>query len=196
MKLRFLTLCKHVHPGIVLAEPCYGLLPELKRHLTCHVATEAVNPLLHPEAHRVGHSLPYILVFVIEVGCVGPVCCVCSLAFFVAFIPLRSTLCRPYRIRRSVVGNTIDHDLEAEPVSFSKEVLEVFHCAELRIDGLIVPDCVVRTETALAAFHSDRMDRHEPEDVYSKVLETGQLLLSCCECALRGVLAHIHFIDH
>ena len=95
-----------------------------------------------------------------------------------------------------MVGDTVNHYPEAESVSLSKKILEVRHSTELRIDGLIILDCVVRTEAALASFHSDRMDRHEPEDVYSKVLETGQLFLSGCECALRGVLAHIHFIDH
>jgi hypothetical protein len=93
-----------------------------------------------------------------------------------------------------MVGHTVDHDTETESVSLCKKGLEISHCTELRIDGTIILDCIVRSESTLAAFHSDRMDRHEPKNVDSKLLETRKLFLCCCKSSLRSILTYVHFI--
>ena len=143
MKKRLFPFREHVHFRIVGTKSCDGLLPELKRNLTCHVATEAVDTALHPETHCIRHALPYILVLVIEVGCIRPVSCKCSIAFGITLIPLRSTLSCPYCIRRSVVRNPVDNDAESESVCLGHEIVEILECAEFRIDSTVIPYCII-----------------------------------------------------
>lgn len=39
------------------------------------------------------------------------------------------------------------------------------------------------------------MDRHEPEQIYTQLLETGQLLVKRLQCPLVGKLAQVDLID-
>ena len=41
---------------------------EFERNLTCHVTAESVDAALHPETEGSLHSLPYLLVLIIEVS--------------------------------------------------------------------------------------------------------------------------------
>ena len=95
-----------------------------------------------------------------------------------------------------MVGHPVENDAETESVSLCHEIVEILECTELRVCFTIVLYGVVRTERTLAAVHSDRIDRHEPYDVHSEFSKAWKFLLCCCECALRSVLTHVHFIYH
>ena len=59
-----------------------------------------------------------------------------------------------------MVGNPVDDDLHSEGMGLFHKFVKVFQRAEFRIDGAVVPDGIVGAETALAALHSDRVERH------------------------------------
>ena len=143
MKLRFLALCKPVHVRIVSTKAGDGLLPELERHLACHVAAESVDAAFHPETEGSLHSLPDFLVLVVEVGGVRPVGGIGGVAFGITLIPVWSLSGYPYCIWRSVVCDPVDDHAKSELVSFCNEVVEVFERTELRVDVTIVSYSVV-----------------------------------------------------
>ena len=74
------------------------------------------------------------------------------------------------------------------------EFVKVFQGAEFRIHGAVVPDGIVGAEAALAAFHADRIERHYPHYVHSRVLEDGKFLCGGVESPLRGELTYIQLI--
>ena len=99
VQLRLFAFRQHIHSRIVGTQTCYCLLPELERNFTCHVASETVDSTLHPESHGISHTLPYILVFIIQIGCVRPVCSKGSVTFGITLIPVSCLACNPHGIR-------------------------------------------------------------------------------------------------
>ncbi len=95
-----------------------------------------------------------------------------------------------------MVGHPIDNDLESEVVRGPHKMIEVLKGSELWIDVAIVLDGVVRAKGSLAAFLSNRIDRHQPDHIHSQLLEFRKFLLGCRECTLSGRLAGVQLIDH
>ena len=193
LRLGFI-LGKGEQVGVVFADIRHRPVPEVGGDFACYVAAEAVDTdRVHPPAHATEHFVAHVLVLVVEFGDVGPIVLHHEVAEGVAVVP--AFVLGPFAIGRGVVGNPIEDNLKAHLVRFGEEMLEVGACAELGVDGAIVDDRIVTAERAFACDDADRLARHYPDDVNTRLFEFGQHGFCGCECPFGSQLARIEFVD-
>ena len=134
------------------------------------------------------------MVHVIQVGDVGPVILRSQVAVGIQVVPV-AVLTGPGMVAARMVGHPVENYLEALFVGNVQEVVEVLQCAELGVHGTIILDGVIAAERAFAAFHSNRMDGHQPKDVDAQFGKPVKLRLDGGKGSFRGELAHVHLID-
>ena len=155
------------------------------------VATETVYPcFVNPIEHAGLHGVAYDLHIVIEESHIRPLLLIRSLCRLVP-IRMRSY---PTVVPRGMVGNPIEHDPHLVFMSRVDQMLEVIHRTESGVDGRIVFYAVRRTyRLAVCAY---RMDRHEPQNVYSHIHQGRDIYLNGLECFCLGKEALIALIDN
>ena len=189
-----LILCEGEHLRVGLAEIGHCPVPEISRHLSCYVATETVDAdAVHPEMHSLQHGIAHVLVLVVEFGDIGPVVLHHQVTQTVAIVP--AFVLGPLAVRCGMVSHPVEDDLKAHLVCGSKEMFEVRARAELGIDGAVVDDGVVTAERAFTGDHTDRLARHDPDDVDAVVFEHRQQRLCGSKRTFRRRLSGVEFID-
>ena len=181
--------------GMRLTEVAEGLLPEIGRHFGGHVAAETVHAAVDPEFHLGFHRvIEGGVVLVVEMGDVSPVVLRGEVAEGIEEIPV-PVFHRPGVVAAGVVGYPVEDHFEALFVGGGQEVVEVFERAEFGVHGAIVLHGIVAAEGALAAFHADGMDGHQPEDVDAQSGEAVELLFNGGERTFLRELADVDLID-
>ena len=102
---------------------------------------------------------------------------------------------RKQRIRARMMIYDVNDYLHAFAVDRVAEGLEIIECAELRIDGTIVRDCIRRAKTSLTILFTDRLNRHEPDNIGAESLDARQILLDGAEGAGFTVISDKNRID-
>ena len=93
-----------------------------------------------------------------------------------------------------MIGDPIQNHMEPQFMGRRDESLHVLHRTEFRVDGAIIPNGIGASQCSKACLDSDRMDRHQPDDVYTKALEARQIPGSGNECPFLGELPQTHLI--
>ena len=91
-----------------------------------------------------------------------------------------------------MVVNHIDHHLHPVLMDRFAQFPEFLHRAVFRIHGPVIPVGVRTSQAALFAFHADRMNGHEPDDVGPQSADTVQIGNNGIECTFRSVRTHIN----
>ena len=81
-------------------------------------------------------------------------------------------------------------------MGIGKEGIEVGHGAELGVHLLVVARGIVAAERTLTSLLADGVDGHEPHDIDTHLVQTGQVLAGSIESSLGSELADVHFIDN
>ena len=193
LRLGFI-LGKSEHVWVVFADVRHRPVPEVGGHLARYIAAETIDSnRVHPPAHAAEHLLPHGLVLIVEFGDVCPVVLYHQVTQRVAVVP--AFVFGPLAVGSGVVGYPVEDNLKAHLVRFGEEMLEVGACAELGVDGAVVDDRIVTAERTFACDDADRLARHHPDDVNTRLFEFGQHGFCCCECPFGGQLARIEFVD-
>ena len=191
-----LAFGKEVEVAVFAAELADNVGPEVLRHQRGHVAAEAVDSAVEPEAHALLHLGAHLGVVVVELGDVGPVIFDYGPALLVAHIPRRVLLRHPGVVGRGVVRDPVYDEPESEFVRLREEGVEVRERAEFGVDVAVVAYGVIGAERALAVELAYGVGRHDPENVDSEFLEYGQPFGRGGEGSLGGHLSDVEFIDH
>ena len=107
------------------------------------VASEAVDTdILYPVLHTLDHLGAHLVVFIIELSCIGPVKRRLDLAVIIVLIPV-GMLCDPGVIPTRMISYPVEYDLKAHAVSLFDKMLKIIYGAELGIHALVIADRVV-----------------------------------------------------
>ena len=172
-----------------------GFLPEVQRHQRRDIAPESIDDP-GPHAQRLNLVLPEIPLRVIQVNDVTPVPdMVAKGAVRFVIEPFRVVLPQP-GVRRGMVVDDINHALHAVRMNGIHQGPEVVHGAEFRIDSPVVPDRIGTAQGSLPVQLTERMNRHEPDDVRPKIPDAVQILLHLSKRAFLAVIADKNTVHH
>ena len=76
------------------------------------------------------------------------------------------------------------------------EPLQIFGCAVIRIDSVVVANGVRAADRSLLLLLADRMNRHQPENRDAEILEIVETSGDRVEVSLLRKRARIDFVDH
>ena len=160
------------------------------------VASESVHAhFLDPVLHALDHLGAHLIVIVIELSGIRPIVGRYDIAVFIGFVPVL-VLGDPRVIPAGMIGYPVQNDLEALFVSGGHQVLEIVQCAEFGVHVLIIGDRVVGAQRTLAFCLADRMDRHEPQGVDARLLESVEVLLKSRKGTFLSILSDIDLIQY
>ena len=101
-----------------------------------------------------------------------------------------------HRILRRVVVYNVDDALHAKAVDGVHQMSEVLHGAVIGVHRPVVRYGIRTAETPLLALLSDRMDRHQPDDVGAESLDSLEVGFDRPEGAFGRMISHIDAIDY
>ena len=124
-------------------------------------------------------------------------------------IPHANAVLCPHGIERGVVGDPVDDDLHVIVMRRGHEGIEILPCAVVGVQGRVILNTVwaakgrapwlnekiVLILSSLAVDLTNRVNRHEPDDVHTELVKPSKIGSSAVERAGRRMLAHVHFID-
>ena len=169
-------------------------VPEIGRYLTRYIAAETVNTdAVHPPMHRFEHLGTHVLVVIVQFGDIRPVVLHHQVSEAVTVMP--SLMLRPLAVRSCMVSHPVEDHFEALFVCLFEEMLEVRACAELGVDRAVIDDGVVTAQRTFTGDHTDRLARHDPDDVDAVFLECRQQTFCGSERTFRCCLAGVQLID-
>ena len=169
---------------------------QVLEHLAHRVDAEAVDAARLPEAQDLEHRLPHLGVAPVEVRLLGQVGVVVALArrlvplprraaehrdpvvgrvpvapevpVALGALPRRARLLEPRVQVRGVVGDEVQHDLDAVLVRGRHQRVEVVHRPERRVDRAVVGDVVAEVA------HRRREERRQPDRVDAEPREVRE----------------------
>ena len=181
---------KREHIRMRLTQIRHRPVPEVRRHLSRYVATESVYADgVHPPMHGFKHFITHVLVLIVQFGDIRPVVLYHQVAQAVAVVP--AVVLGPFAIRSCVVSYPIEDDLETLFMRCLEEMLEIGARTELRIDSAVIDDGIVTAECSFASYLTDRLARHDPDDVNAVLLERRQQSLGSGKRTFRRRLAGV-----
>src|SRR5882724_615143 len=95
-----------------------------------------------------------------------------------------------------MVGHDIDDYFQVALVSLSDESLEISLGAAIRVNGLVIPNCVRASDCSFAHLFSNRMDRHQPENIDAEILQRVEPGGDPIEVTFCGKVAWKNLINH
>lgn len=179
-----------------LVEFSAGVVPEIDRDETCHIAAVAVYiGFLHPELQGIGHVFPQTGLPVVEIDHVVPIVPGSGLKVPVniAGIPFRM-LFNQRIVPGRMVGHPIDDHIHPRTVDFLHQLFEILQGTELRVHGEIIPDAVVTTQTSFAVFNADGVDRHKPQYIDAHRFQSRKMVLKSGKSTFRGELPDVDLV--
>ena len=99
------------------------------------------------------------------------------------------------RIRRGVIIYHINHDLHASCVNLGHQLFKILHRTIFRIGCPIIPVRIRTSQTSLFPCHSNRMNRHKPDDITSKRFDSVQIRNHRRKSSFLRMISHINRID-
>ena len=163
--LRFVFIFgEREHMRIGLTQVTHRPVPEVGRHFARYVAAETINTdRVHPPVHGFEHRLTHVLVLVVQFGDIRPVVLHHQVAQAVTIVP-SFVLC-PLAVRRRMVSHPVEDHFKALLVGSGEEMLEVRARTELGVDSAVVDDRVITAQRSLTGDLTDRLARHDPDNV-------------------------------
>ncbi len=225
IECRFLSLCHIVHqvvkfPAIVAVESfvqqihlilifgqhinrfdrierCAGCFPKISRHTACIIAAVSVNIcVFHPEFQRMKHGIAHILIVVIQIGHVRPVGIGWNdISQRILRIPV-FVFSNPLVVPTGVVSNPVEQHLEAHFVGLVHQCFKIVQRSKFRINSFIISNGIIRSQWSFPVFFGNRINRHEPKNIYTQFFQAGQRSFERFKGAFRSVLTNINFIHN
>ena len=84
-----------------------------------------------------------------------------------------SVVLGPLAVRRRVVSNPVEDDFETLLMRSGKEMLKVLTRTKLRVNSAVVDNRVVTTQCTFAGDDTNRLARHDPNDVNAVLTQGG-----------------------
>ena len=109
--------------------------------------------------------------------------------------PLRMLLGKD-RIRRRVIVDHINDALHPLLMYGLHNGLEILHCAIFRIDLPVIAYCIGRPQTPLPGHFADWMDRSEPHNINSQVMNPWKLRCDSLESAFLAEVSDKNLVHY
>src|SRR5262245_9042811 len=90
-----------------------------------------------------------------------------------------------HAVPRRVVSDNVDDYLHPTLMGPGDQLLKIFFTAVIRIDCVVITNCVWTADTPLLLFLSNRMNRHQPQNCHSKLFEIVESSGDSFEITLR-----------
>src|SRR6187401_1747783 len=114
---------------------------------------------------------------------------------FLVFIIKIRMFSNPWMVPTRMMRYPIDDDVHTECMRGIHQLFEIIKVAEEGIQRAEVRNGVVASQSTFSFFDTDRMDRHEPQDIHTHFFEPGQMMPEGFKGAFRSVLPDIDFIN-